>query len=689
MGNVDLVLCIHSHQPVGNFHAVFEQAYRDAYAPFIDLVERHPKIRFSAHYSGSLLEWLAEYRADFLDRLRALVDQGRLELLGGGMYEPVFPLLTEEDARGQIEMMTDFLRENLGVVPTGMWIPERVWEPHLASWFARAGMEYSVLDDLHFRAAGVPGENLNRAFLTEDRGEIFRLFPGREELRYAIPFRDPEWTVNYLRSFPEGSVLVYADDGEKFGLWPETRKHCYEDGWLERFFTALDDAPDIRLRTLSEAIRERPPEDRVYLPTCSYREMGEWSYPSRCQKEFEAWQEELRASGRFEEVNHFLTGGSWRNFRVKYPEVHQMYARMTSVSKRIAAATPARREAARRDLYKAQCNCGWWHGIFGGLYLPHLRSVIHRHLLSAEEAVRGDSLLGWHRGDFDLDGWEDLEVYNREYRLWLVPERGARMVECDLRRSRLNLTAGLSRRYEVSHDRPSPEEDPEGEAKSIHDAVNQQNAIDPTDLEYDRYTHASLVDHFFSYDISPGDVLSGKMERGDFVGGRYEYSCRNEGGQVVVTFSRRGDVGGQEVLLEKVVVLERGSSLFTVQHRIRNRSREPLHRIFASEYLFAVVAKGGVLHHGNGKSVGNPGEAGTYKTQFPLWVRDPTQGVEIGLHASGPTGYWVLPLHTVSLSETGLQKTHQGTVVMPWWTLHIAPGKEWSGVTTHDVRVLL
>ena len=70
-------------------------------------------------------------------------------------------------------------------------------------------------------------------------------------------------------------------------------------------------------------------------------------------------------------------------------------------------------------------------------------------------------------------------------------------------------------------------------------------------------------------------------------------------------------------------------------------------------------------------------------------MRDPTQGVEIGLHASGPTGYWVLPLHTVSLSETGLQKTHQGTVVMPWWTLHIAPGKEWSGVTTHDVRVLL
>ena len=91
MKGVDLVLCIHSHQPVGNFDSVFEQVYNEAYKPFLDLVERHPGIKISAHYSGSLLEWLAEYRADFLLRLRALSDAGRIEMLGGGCMSRSFP----------------------------------------------------------------------------------------------------------------------------------------------------------------------------------------------------------------------------------------------------------------------------------------------------------------------------------------------------------------------------------------------------------------------------------------------------------------------------------------------------------------------------------------------------------------------------------------------------------------------
>ncbi len=36
-----------------------------------------------------------------------------------------------------------------------------------------------------------------------------------------------------------GAVVVFGDDGEKFGTWPETKKHVYDDGWLARFFDAL------------------------------------------------------------------------------------------------------------------------------------------------------------------------------------------------------------------------------------------------------------------------------------------------------------------------------------------------------------------------------------------------------------------------------------------------------------------
>jgi predicted glycosyl hydrolase (DUF1957 family) len=38
-----------------------------------------------------------------------------------------------------------------------MWLAERVWEPHLAKPIAEAGVEYVILDDNHFKAAGLPG----------------------------------------------------------------------------------------------------------------------------------------------------------------------------------------------------------------------------------------------------------------------------------------------------------------------------------------------------------------------------------------------------------------------------------------------------------------------------------------------------------------------------------------------------
>ena len=67
---VSLALVIHSHQPVGNFDHVIEEAYQKAYRPFVAALLAHPSIRLSLHYSGILLEWLEAYHPEFLDLLR-------------------------------------------------------------------------------------------------------------------------------------------------------------------------------------------------------------------------------------------------------------------------------------------------------------------------------------------------------------------------------------------------------------------------------------------------------------------------------------------------------------------------------------------------------------------------------------------------------------------------------------------
>ena len=164
-------------------------------------------------------------------------------------------------------------------------MPERVWEQSFTRDLVDAGIEYTVLDDFHFKSAGLGESQLTGHLLTEDEGRVLSVFPGSERLRYTIPFADPQETIDYLASIADehpDAVVVFGDDGEKFGTWPETHKHVYDDGWLERFFDALVQNQDwIQVTTLAEAFDNVPPVGKIYLPDCSYREMTEWALPDR------------------------------------------------------------------------------------------------------------------------------------------------------------------------------------------------------------------------------------------------------------------------------------------------------------------------------------------------------------------------------------------------------------------------
>src|SRR5438105_4781803 len=45
MSALKLCLAIHNHQPVGNFDEIFERAFATCYEPFVDALERHPRLR--------------------------------------------------------------------------------------------------------------------------------------------------------------------------------------------------------------------------------------------------------------------------------------------------------------------------------------------------------------------------------------------------------------------------------------------------------------------------------------------------------------------------------------------------------------------------------------------------------------------------------------------------------------------
>jgi alpha-amylase len=167
MKGICLGLVIHNHQPVGNYPFVFEQVYHDAYLPFLEALERHPGVRVSLHYSGSLLDWLRDNRPDFIPRVAALVGRGQVEIMTGGYYEPILPIIPDGDKLGQIAKLSQAVRQLFGQEPTGLWLAERVWEPHLPAPLARSGVRWTVVDDSHFRRLGMPESDLAGYFITE------------------------------------------------------------------------------------------------------------------------------------------------------------------------------------------------------------------------------------------------------------------------------------------------------------------------------------------------------------------------------------------------------------------------------------------------------------------------------------------------------------------------------------------
>jgi hypothetical protein len=165
-----------------------ERTYEHSYLPFVECLARHPRVRLGLHYTGSLLEWMAEKHPEYIQRIGALVARGQVEIAGGGFYEPILIAIPYEDRIEQIRRLSDFVEEHFGKRPIGAWLAERVWEPQLPAALAEAGVEYTLVDDSHFLTAGREIPELFGYYVAEECGKTVKVIPGLQELRYLLPF---------------------------------------------------------------------------------------------------------------------------------------------------------------------------------------------------------------------------------------------------------------------------------------------------------------------------------------------------------------------------------------------------------------------------------------------------------------------------------------------------------------------
>ena len=651
---INFLMGLHCHQPVDNFKSIFEEAYNKSYEPFLSVLERHPKIKLSLHYSGPVLDWIFENRPEFLNRVKKLIDARQVEILTGGYFEPILPMIPANDAKGQIEMLTNAIEKHFNFSPSGIWLAERVWDPGLSSIFKDlSNIKYAILDGFHLKQAGV---DETRIFGHYTVSTGFSIFASIKKLRYTMPFREPQITIDFLKQLrqnPEARSVTFADDCEKFGLWPHTYDWVYKKGWLEKFFLKLEKNDWIRTLTFSEALKETSPLGKIDIPHSSYAEMSQW-----CD-------------------------GNFNNFFKKYPESDLMRKRMLSVSKKISDLShpgdgTGRKidiERAKIELYKSQSNCAYWHGIFGGIYTNYLRHGIYSHIINAEEMLKNEGAFTEEvkTVKFSEDNPGSIICARNKYlTLFIDPDYAGSVFEMDYKPLSFNLVDTMSRRYEPYHRKLMKRR--EVDVENLKKEMDEDVSIDLYEvlgvrernlkrfLNYDSYRKFSILCHFMDLKTSLSDFIKSThvdlREGGPF--GPYSHKLENENGRLIINLQRDNRL----LRLNKCIILEGDAEVF-IRFDLENISSKRLKFLFGSEFNWSVEDNFFLRNR-------------CKRRVRKIALVDKSSGIEINHIFEEPINFWSFPIYTLNESERGIGKSFQGISLLFYRKLALDKNEKFS-----------
>jgi hypothetical protein len=430
--SVSLILVTHGHVPYGAGNEEFEHIYTGKLRPFIVVLNNYPDILGTLHYSGVLLHWIERAHPEFFMLIEDLIKRKQVELVGGGFYEPVMPLISQQDRIGQIELFTDYLRKHFNKKPQGCWMPAFAWEPALVGALSRCGMSYTFLAAEQFLLAGLAEGDLFAPCLTENQGKLLNVFP-----LFRAPYSEA------LSFSPPAAPEALARSGGAFLSGVKT-ENLFET--LENFVAAGNAVPGEEriIAFCSNDILGESPDDReaekevnlFFEELSRCRSFAGFTTPSRVLK-----SRRSRKKAYFD-VAPLVPGvspggkvhGSVRDFLLDYPEANGIYAKtiFTNVLVNQLRGDKARKTAAREELWKAQGYDAFCLGWSGGFYRGAVRNAVYRSLLLAEKTarVKGVFIPSLVNFDFDFDG-EDEYIFQNDRISVYLKKRGAAVFEFD------------------------------------------------------------------------------------------------------------------------------------------------------------------------------------------------------------------------------------------------------------------
>ena len=384
---ISLVLGSHAHVPYGSDTSEFEKAYAGLVRPFITGLYKYPNIQAALHYSGVLLHWIERSHPEMFMSIEDMVNRKQVEILGGGFYEPMLPIIPQQDKIGQIELLTTYLRKQFGKRPQGCWIPAFAWEQGLVSPLAACGMGFTFLSERQFSLEGnghpaghIPG--IPTPCICEDQGKVITVFPVMQSLETALAGKSvtallPPLLENYAKRQAEETEITISIFPRKINA---EQGESPESAWC-RFFDELS--------------------------RCDY--YAETVVPGKLVKNLKNLHK--RCFPDSSDNPDVITS---RRFIIVHPEASGIYAKMifTNVLINQLRGDKSRKLSAHEEVWKAQDRTLFCKTGQEGVHNHTLRSAAYSALLRAEQVTREktrasafvSSLVPY---DFNMDGAQE------------------------------------------------------------------------------------------------------------------------------------------------------------------------------------------------------------------------------------------------------------------------------------------
>jgi len=392
MNKVKVIILTHHHVPFGSSDEEFETYYTKNLKPLVTSLYKAPHFVVVLHCSGILLEWIEKHHPELFMLLEELINRKQVELLGGGYYEPFFPLIPITDRIGQIELLTTYIRKHFGKRPRGCWLPGLFWEQNYASILNTSGIDYAFVHYSQFLTKG-NDEYPNTIFITEDQGKLSTLFPVR-------PLQSSDEAISYL---------------------DQLKRNLHTASSEEQIHSFLI---DIEAMTAGNGQHDEVERgfDALFSFISNESDNFELTLPLKYLKQ------DLRPQ------KTYLTGINSRQSLVMHPEANDIYGKMVYVHTLVnqLRGDKARKKNAREELWKAQGIDIFYSRPSKGIQKNILRKAAYRSLIEAEKITREKgifipSILAF---DVNFDGKIEYVMQGNEINC-SISRRGASVFELD------------------------------------------------------------------------------------------------------------------------------------------------------------------------------------------------------------------------------------------------------------------